>query len=246
MTNAIVHGAFSGLPGGNDNAVLVWHIFGSLALGVLVGAGLALYTQRVRKRVALMVFGMLFVVAEGGNALHLDPLLVGIAAGLFVENVSPVSGHEVIRAIEPATMPTFALFFSVIGCEVQVHAFFKVAPVAVGLAVVRAIGIIGGSRLGAPLSGLEKRLRGLVPHGLIPQAGVAIALANLVRSSFHPWGEGLSTVILGVVLCNQVVGPILFRIALGRAGEVRENRAPSDSGLPPPPVAVGGVARELR
>jgi hypothetical protein len=54
----------------------------------------------------------------------------------------------------------------------------------------------------------------------MPQAGVAIALAVLVLNGFPPWGRVLGTVLLGSIIVNELIGPVLFRMALARAGEI--------------------------
>lgn len=207
---------------------LIAHVFGSIGAGLAIGAVFALYIRRVGRRVGLFVFGVSFVVAEAGGALHLDPLLTGLTAGLFLENVSPVSGHEVIRHTHPAAMPTFAVFFAVVGAEVHLATFFGVAGWAVLAALVRGIGLTAGARLGARLSGLEPELGRRIPFGMYPQAGIAIGLANLVREQFRPWGEAASMLLLGTIVVNEMIGPVLFRSALVRAGEVglREEEPP--------------------
>jgi len=214
-------------PSGGNSSIfgaLAVHIFGSIAAGITVGLLSAFYIRRVGQRVGLFVFAVLFVVAEGGRALHLDPLLVGLSAGLFLENISPVSGHEVIRETQVAAMPTYAVFFAVVGAEIHLHAFFAVAPYAVLAAIVRATGIFTGARLGGRIAKVDPEVMKWVPLGMFPQAGVAIGLANLVASSFTPWGPAAATLILGTILINEMIGPVVFRLALTRAGEVGRKR----------------------
>lgn len=213
-------------------ASLTMHILGSIVVGVGVGALLALYIRRIGLRIGLFIFATLFVVAEAGGVFHIDPLLAGLSAGMFLENVSPVSGHEVIRHTEPASMPTFAVFFSVIGAEISLRGFASVAPVAVAATLVRAAGIYGGTRMGARLAGLDSSLERRLPYGLIPQAGIAIGLANLVKQSYPSWGEPVSNLVLGTIVINQIVGPVLFRVALSRAGEIGRNVEPAQSARP--------------
>jgi hypothetical protein len=67
---------------------------------------------------------------------------------------------------------------------------------------------------------------------MFPQAGVAIGLANLVASSFKPWGPGAATLILGTIVINEMLGPVLFRMALSRAGEIGKKREGSLLDLP--------------
>lgn len=220
LTSSLARSVFPAAQGTGGLSVLVEHIFGSIFVGAIVGLVLAIYIRRVRTRTGLLVFALLFIVAEAGRALHLDPLLVGLTAGLLLENASPVGGDEVVHAAQPVSLPTFAIFFAVIGAEIHLGAFLHVAPFALAAAVVRAAAIFGASMIGGRLGRVPRATARLVPYGLLPQAGVGIALAVLVLNDFPPWGRILGTVLLGSIVVNQLAGPILFRLALGRAGEI--------------------------
>ncbi len=211
---------------------LAAHILGSIVVGIGIALIFQLYIRRVRQRIGLFVFVVLFVVAEAGRAYHIDPLLVGLSAGLFLENVSPVSGHEVVHETEIAAMPTFAVFFAVVGAEVHLHAFVSVALFAVLAALVRACGLATGTAIASRIVKLDPAIARKVPFGMFPQAGVAIGLANLVASSFGPWGAQAATLILGTVVINEMLGPVLFRAALARAGEIGHKRDQSLADMP--------------
>lgn len=242
LTGSVVGRIFpdSGHAGGL--AGLLAHVFGSIGAGMGTGAVSALYIRRVGSRVGLFVFGVIFVVAEAGGALHLDPLLTGLTAGLFLENVSPVSGHEVIRRTQSAAMPTFAVFFAVVGAEVHLATFFAVAGWAALAALVRGIGLTIGARAGARMSGLEPELARRIPFGMYPQAGIAIGLANLVRDQFAPWGQAASMLLLGTIVVNEMIGPVLFRSALVRAGETGKRE--EDAGHAAPAASPAPVVAE--
>jgi Kef-type K+ transport system membrane component KefB len=222
ISTALARNVFPAAQATGGVGVLIEHVFGSIVAGLLVGGALAIYTRRVRARAGLMVFALLFIVAEAGRALHLDPLLVGLTAGLLIENASSVAGEEIVRAASPVTLPVFAIFFAVVGAEIQLRAFLHVAPWAFAAAAVRAAAIFGGGRLGAMFGRVPRETARLVPLGLLPQAGVAIALSVLVLNDFPPWGRVLGTVLLGCIVVNQLVGPVLFRLALSRAGEIAQ------------------------
>lgn len=229
ITNTVAAGV---LPGGRAIAgieTLAWQVLMSLAVGALVGAVLGVYITRVGRRSGLVVLCVLFVVAEAGIAVGIDSLLAGLAAGVFLENISPVSGSQVIRETEPATLPTFVIFFGVIGAEIHAREFLAVAPWALAAALVRATGIFGGVRLALRASGVPRDIGGLVPFGLLPQAGVALALANLVREAFDPWGRAVSTLLLGTIVVNELTGPVLFRMALQRANEIPAAQTPTSA-----------------
>lgn len=206
--------------GGGGVVTLIAHVFGSFVAGAVVGLLLALYNRKVGARTGLLVFALLFLVAEAGRALHLDPLLAGLSAGLILENASPVSGEEILRAAAPVTLPTFAIFFAVVGAEIQLGAFLHVAVFALLAGVIRAVAVFGGAAVGSKVAGVPRNIARLVPLGLLPQAGVAIALAVLLLNDFAPWGRVVGTVLLGSIVVNQLIAPVLFRIALSRAGEI--------------------------
>jgi Kef-type K+ transport system membrane component KefB len=220
LTSTAGRAVFPDEAQGDALAMLVPHIFGSIAAGLVAGAVLALYASRVRSRSGMFTFAVLFVSAEAGAALHLNPLLIGLTAGLLLENVTAIGGEEMSKAAESVAMPTLAIFFAVVGAEVQMRAFLHTAPYAIGAAVLRGLGIYAGALLAARLvPGGTRVFARRLTLGLLPQAGVAIALAALLLAEFRPWGAVVGTIVLGSIIVNQLIGPVLFRNALVAAGE---------------------------
>ena len=235
LTTAFGHSVFPAGAITGGLGVLIPHIFGSIAAGAVAGGVLAFYVSRIDARSGLFTFALLFVAAEAGGALHLNPLLIGLTAGLLLENLTPVGGEHLTRAAEGVAMPTFAIFFAVVGAEVQLGAFLHTAPIALGAALIRAIGIYAGARLAGRLVQLDPAFTRRMTSGLLPQAGVAIALAALLLADFKPWGPVIGTIVLGTIIVNQLIGPVLFRNALIAAGETastvdRPNRESGVSG----------------
>lgn len=221
LSSTLAHLIFGSAAGEGGFEVLGMHIFGSIVGGIIVGAILAAYVSRVATRSGIFTFAVLFIAAEAGAALHLNPLLIGLTAGLFLENVSPIGGESLSKAAQSVAMPTFAIFFAVIGAEVHLRAFIHVAPFAVALGLARAAGIVLGMRAAGSMLDLDPLLSRKLPYGLFPQAGVAIALASLMLGDFRPWGQVVGTIILGTIVVNQLVAPVLFRNAVIEAGESR-------------------------
>ena len=222
LSSTIGHAIFPQPGAGSALAHLLPHIFGSIAAGMLAGGLLAVYVTRVGSKSGIFTFALLFIAAEAGAALHLNPLLIGLTAGLLLENLTPIGGEQLTHAAQGVAMPTFAIFFAVIGAEVQLQAFLHTAPFAIGGAVVRAIGIYAGAALAARFSGSDRSFTRRLTWGLLPQAGVAIALVALLLADFSPWGRVIGTIVLGTIIVNQLIGPILFRNALVDAGEAEE------------------------
>jgi Kef-type K+ transport system membrane component KefB len=152
--------------------------------------------------------------------VSLDPLLVGLTAGLVLENASPVGGERVVHETRPATAPVFALFFGVVGAEIHLRNFLEMAGWALAAACVRAGAFVIGSQHGARVAGVPRSLSRLVPFGMLPQAGVALALADLLASSPQAWARGIAPLVFATIVVNELTGPILFRAALVRSGEI--------------------------
>lgn len=222
LSSAAGHAVFPTSSGAGSLHLLVPHIFGSIIAGAVAGGVLAIYVTRVGTRSGIFTFAILFIAAEAGAALHLNPLLIGLAAGLLLENVTAVGGERLMHAAEGVAMPTFAIFFAVVGAEVQLGAFLHTAPIAVGAALVRALGIYVGARLAARAGNYDALFARRLTFALIPQAGVAIALVTVLLADFSPWGAVVGTIVLGTIIVNQLIGPILFRNAIIAAGEAAD------------------------
>ena len=60
----------------------------------------------------------------------------------------------------------------------------------------------------------------MVWMGLVSQAGVTLGLTILIASEFPGWGLQVQTLMVALIAIHELVGPILFRSALGKAGEI--------------------------
>jgi hypothetical protein len=67
---------------------------------------------------------------------------------------------------------------------------------------------------------------------MLPQAGLALALAMLVQREFGSEGEAAGALLLGVIAINELIAPILLRVALVRSGEAAARPAETDSIVP--------------
>jgi mannitol/fructose-specific phosphotransferase system IIA component (Ntr-type) len=70
------------------------------------------------------------------------------------------------------------------------------------------------------------RVRRNLGFALVPQAGVAVGLVLLIQEDprFTDVAGLFAAVVLSVVTVNEIVGPVLTRFALARAGEVDRDR----------------------
>ena len=95
----------------------------------------------------------------------------------------------------------------------------------------RAAGLLAGSRLGAIIGGAEEKVKKYVGLGILSQAGVAIGLSLIAKQQFgeintaHALAIGttLITTVMATSVVFEIVGPILTRIALRKAGEIEQD-----------------------
>jgi Kef-type K+ transport system membrane component KefB len=217
-------------------ALLGWELFGSMTAGVVIGAAIVFYLRRIGRSAPLFLLAVSFLVAEIGRRLHFDPLIVMLAAGVFVRNTSQV-GDQLHREIETSSLPVYVVFFAVAGASIHIEALRSVGIPAAAFVVVRAIGFVAGSRIGGHLAKAPPEVSRYAGFGLMPQAGLALALSMLFAKAFPEFGKEASALTLSIVAINEIVAPALYRWALVRAGEAGTlDRAPDTT---PPPAQVG-------
>ncbi|RMH44520.1 MAG: sodium:proton exchanger [Deltaproteobacteria bacterium] len=201
-------------------ATIAWEIFGSAGIGLVIGVLLALFLAKVERGAVLFVVLVCAVVSEVGAVVHLDPLIVTLVAGIYLENVSRIDATSLIHELEAGSLPVYLVFFALAGAGLALDLLWGVAVPAAVIAVVRGAVFWWGCRRAARRTSAEPAVERYVWVGLLPQAGLALALALILRRSFASIGDELAALVLGVVALNQIVTPILLRIALVRAGEV--------------------------
>jgi Kef-type K+ transport system membrane component KefB len=199
-------------------ATLTWEIAGSLFVGVIAGALLVLYFRKVRVDAALLLLAVTFIVAEVGSRLGLDPLLVALSAGAFVRNTSEVA-DELHAQLQLSALPVYVLFFCLAGATLHADALALVWLPATLIASVRAFGLLAGARLGARLTGAPAAVQRFAGYGLLPQAGLAQALAILFNRMFPEFADEAGALVLSIVTLNVIISPVAYRFALLRAGE---------------------------
>ena len=137
-------------------------------------------------------------------------------------------------------MPVYILFFAAAGANLHLDVLLVVGGPAVLFVVVRGVGLLSGAALGARLAEAPPLVRRYAGFGLLPQAGLALALSMLFAKTFPEFGAEAAALTLGVVAINELVAPALYRYALVKSGEAgRKNRSPSS--LPPVVTPLPGA-----
>jgi Kef-type K+ transport system membrane component KefB len=201
-------------------AQLSWEIFGSLAFGGIVGALFAFYLRFVRRELTLVLLGVCALLAIVAPVLHFELILAALAAGLVVENLAPPEGDDLRNAIEGGALPVLVVFFAAAGASLQLDVLAVIGTVALALAVVRLGLVRAMAGIGVRLAGMADTPARLMWMGLISQAGVTLGLATIAATEFPEWGDQVRTLIVALTGLHVLVGPILLKACLSRAGEI--------------------------
>jgi Kef-type K+ transport system membrane component KefB len=200
-------------------ATLLWELLGSIAFGGIVGATFALYLRFVGREVTIVLIGICIALAVAARLLHFEIVLAAVTAGLVVENIAPPRGDALKLAVERGALPVLVVFFAAAGASLQLDALAAVGGVALAIALLRALALYAAVRAGTAWASLPEPAS-LSWMGLISQGGVTLGLASIVATEFPDWGRAVYTLIIALTALHVLVGPVLFRAALARAGEI--------------------------
>jgi Kef-type K+ transport system membrane component KefB len=201
-------------------ARLAWDIAGSFAFGAILGSLFAFYLRHIGREVTLMLLALCAILSQVGEALHFEPLLAALAAGIVVENIAPPNGDALKDAVERGALPVLVVFFAMAGALLHLEALRNIGAIALAVSLVRLALIRAGGYLGARVSGAPREISGLVWMGLVSQAGVTLGLTTIVAGEFTDWGARVQTLMVALIALHELVGPVLFRSALARANEI--------------------------
>ena len=196
----------------------------SLVVGGLLGALLSFLMRFFRSRanrLSLMLAAVLAGVALA-DGYGLSSLLTCMAIGAAMVNLRDDS-EMLVETIDRWTPPLFTLFFVISGAELDLHVLSTVGILGLLYILARSLGKYFGARVGASVVKSEPKIRKYLGLTLLPQAGVAIGMAQVVITKLPEYGAEIRAVVLCATLVYELIGPVITRIALERSGEIPES-----------------------
>lgn len=195
----------------------------SLVIGFAVGIVLSIATKFFlsrANRISLAVTAV-FLGVGLSEVLGLSSLLLCMAIGAAMANFSKVS-DAVMECTDRWTPPLFMLFFVISGAQFNFEVLKTVGFVGVMYLILRSAGKYFGAMAGCAIVKAEKNVTKYLGITLLPQAGVAIGMAQLSLTVVPQYGEQIRAVVLCATLVYELVGPLLTKIALTKAGEIKK------------------------
>ena len=206
----------------------------SLVLGVVMGV-LFNFCERFfhsrSKRMSISIGFVMLTIALSmieiteipGIHIRFSSLLVCMMLGTIFCNICDFS-EELMERVDRWTAPLFVLFFVLKGAELELIVFTNATIVLIGIVYIlfRSIGKYSGALASSKLAGCDDNIVKYLGITLLPQAGVALGMANMAKSATEIGDAGtvIFNITLFAVLVYEIVGPMLTKMALIKAGDI--------------------------
>lgn len=205
---------------------MLWQPLGEIGLSLVIGAALGFilsYGSRLFKSRAnriTAIIGVLFVGLALSQILNLSSLLLCMMIGAVYNNFFKECDSP-LDVLDRWTHPLYMLFFVLSGAELNLKIIPTVGLIGVVYIVVRSIGKYAGATAGAAIVKADKNVVKYLGLTLLPQAGVAIGMAQMAVAQLpEEYGTAVNTVVLAATLVYELIGPLVTKVALLKAGEI--------------------------
>ena len=208
----------------------------SLALGVAMGVIFTFcekFFHSRSKRMSISIGFVILTIALSklhfepfGGAIHIgfSSLLVCMMLGTIFCNICDFS-EELMERVDRWTAPLFVLFFVLSGAELDLTVFESLTVVLIGIVYIlsRSVGKCSGAFASAKLAKCDKNIVKYLGITLLPQAGVALGMADMASKSPELGTAGviIGNITLFAVLIYEIFGPMLTKMALLKAGDIQ-------------------------
>ena len=207
--------------------ILLFELLASFGIGFLVGKALQVpfltKADKQLKGIAIILIGYsvylfaYFIKIQSQELFQheftLEPLLICIIGGFVLTNYSKhrIEFSEVLKEIGPLI---YIVFFTLTGASLSVQTLMSVFGIAIALFFLRLLTMVLGGVFGVYAANDFKKYALIAWMPYLTQAGVALGLATIVSHEFPIWGHQFETIIIAIIVINQLVGPPLFKWSL--------------------------------
>ena len=205
----------------------------SLLLGALMGwlfTFLERFFHSNSRRMSMSITFVMLTVALSMLEFHVGEVKIGFSSllvcmmlGSVFCNLCDYSG-DIMNRVDKWTAPLFVLFFVLSGAELRLDILSSWMVLLVGVVYIlsRSLGKYVGAYGSCKLTDCDPNVTRWLGVTLLPQAGVALGMSAVVLETMGDAGVLVRNIVLFAVLVYELVGPVLTKIALTRAGDIRE------------------------
>ena len=191
------------------------------------------YKLKTSRDIFIIVFGAVLLATGLSIRWHLSLILTNMMVGFVLVNSRREALVQRVRAPLLEIMPlVFILFFCLAGANMKLSAIPALGSLGAVYILGRSAGKIGGVRLGGLFGPVEEKVKKYLGMGILSQAGVAIGLSLIAKHEFAqiaaqynlPHAATIGTTVLTTITTTciffEIIGPMLTKLALKKAGEI--------------------------
>jgi len=212
--------------------ILLFELLASFGIGILVGKLLQIpFLFKINEKIKAILIVIIgysvyvftaYLKTKSGEFFHheivLEPLLICIIASFVLTNYSKhrIEFSELLEEVSPII---YIIFFTLTGASLSLQTLMSVFGIAIALFFLRLITMFFGGVFGVLAAKDEKKYTFIAWMPYLTQAGVALGLATIVAHEFPAWGHEFETIVIAIIVINQLVGPPLFKWSLNYVKE---------------------------
>ena len=212
--------------------ILIIELIVSFSLGYLVGKILEIpflikVNSKIKGVLIILIGYSIYLLSSfikvnsenwSQHEIILEPLLIAIIGGFVLTNYSKhrIEFKDILEEISPTI---YIIFFTLIGASLSFQTLMSVFGIAVGLFFLRLFTLFLGGVFGVTVVKDPKKYKFIAWMPFLTQAGVALGLTTIVAEEFPVWGYQFETVVIAIIIINQLVGPPLFKWSLNYVKE---------------------------
>jgi Trk K+ transport system NAD-binding subunit len=212
--------------------ILLFELLASFGIGILVGKLLQVpFLFKINEKIKALLIVIIgysvyvftaYLKTKSGEFFHheivLEPLLICIIASFVLTNYSKhrIEFSELLEEVSPII---YIIFFTLTGASLSLQTLMSVFGIALALFFLRLITMFFGGVFGVLAAKDEKKYTFIAWMPYLTQAGVALGLATIVAHEFPAWGHEFETIVIAIIVINQLIGPPLFKWSLNYVKE---------------------------
>jgi len=202
--------------------------FAELGFAILIGISSGLILTYLEQKSTgadrfILFLGAVVVVFGISYYLNISYMLVFLTMGIALVNSSEFT-EEILGELDKVGYPLYILFFLMAGAKLQLISLRDIGALGILYLMARALGKTGGIYF------VSKRLKTVPANferlgmGLLTQAGLAVGLAMISVQKLGVTGVEIEVVIVSTIMIFEIVGSVLVKTTVVKAGEVKVSR----------------------
>lgn len=215
----------------------------SIIIGVFFGYVLSFIVKRFNREpdstLLMITLGIVFAGIGIGQVpiimnlfdlhqtIYLSAILLPMTIGIVLtNNIDDAFEKRLTKNTDLFSAPILLGFFTLAGAELHLSSLLSIGFLGVVYIIFRVVGKVTGAYTGAKISHAPPTVTKYLGFTLIPQAGVAIDMALTTELRFEELtgfefiGTNIMTIVLAATVIYEVLGLIVVKSALSRAGEI--------------------------